>query len=92
MASFTFSNWATKVYIAPSPKLAVMGQLPLFRARGQYAIQDRTVHTRIPMAINNYKNLRAFKKDLQMVCPMSSDSLRYQKPSQTEVLLTLHIC
>jgi hypothetical protein len=93
MASSTFSNRATQVYIAPSPKLAVMGQLPPFlRTRRRSVIQARTVRTRIPMAINNYKNVRAFNKDLQTVCPMSPDGPRYQKQSQTEVLLTPHIC
>jgi hypothetical protein len=56
MASLTFSTRATQVYIAPSPKLAVMGQLPPFlRTRERSAIQAWTIRTRIPMVINDYK-------------------------------------
>jgi hypothetical protein len=41
---------------------------------------------------NGYKNVIAFNKDLRTVCPMNPNGPRYQKSSQTKVLLTLHIC
>jgi hypothetical protein len=93
MASLTFSTRATQVCIAPSPKLVIMGQLPLFSAHtNDLQFKPGPFTARSPMAVNGYKNVRAFKNDLWTVCPSRSDSPRYKKPSQTEVLLTLHVC
>jgi hypothetical protein len=93
MASFTLSTRATQVYKAPLSKTSSYGPIaPFLRTCGRSAIQVRTVHTRIPTAINGYKNVRALKNDLRTVCPSRSDGLPYIKLSQNDVLLTLHIC
>jgi hypothetical protein len=89
---FYLSTRATQVYIAPSPKLVVMGQLPLFRAHADGCNTSLNRPHKNPNGYNGYKNVRTFKKDLRMVCPSRLDDLRYIKLSQNEVLLTLHIC
>jgi hypothetical protein len=89
---FSFNSSNTSIY-SPLSKTSRYGPIaPFLRTRGRSAIQARTVHTRIPMTINSYKNVRAFKNDLRTVCPSRSDGPRYIKLSQKEVLLTLHIC
>jgi len=88
----TFNPGNTSIY-SPLSKTSRYGPIaPFLRTCGRSAIQARTVRTRIPTAINGYKNVRAFKNDLRTVCPSRSDGPRYIKLSQNEVLLTLHIC
>ena len=87
-----FNPGNTRIY-SPLSKTSRYGPIsPFLRTCGRSAIQARTVRTRIPTAINGYKNVRAFKNDLRTVCPSRSDGPRYIKLSQNEVLLTLHIC
>jgi hypothetical protein len=87
-----FNPGNTRIY-SPLSKTSRYGSIaPFLRTCGRSAIQVRTVRTRIPTAINGYKNVRAFKKDLRTVCPSRPDGPRYIKLSQNEVLLTLHIC
>jgi hypothetical protein len=88
----TFNSGNTSIY-SPLSKTSCYGPIaPFLRTCGRSAIQAQTVRTRIPTAINSYKNVRAFKNYLQTVCPSRSNSPRYIKLSQNEVLLTLHIC
>jgi hypothetical protein len=88
----TFNSGNTSIY-SPLSQTSCYGPItPFLRTCGRSAIQARTVRTRIPTAINGYKNVRAFKNDLRMVYPSRSDGPRYIKLSQNEVLLTLHIC
>ena len=88
----TFNPGNTRIY-SPLSKTSRYGSIaPFLRTCGRSAIQARTVRTRIPTAINGYKNVRAFKNDLRTVCLSRSDGPRYIKLSQNEVLLTLHIC
>jgi hypothetical protein len=61
-----------------------MGFIPL--------LQQVYISHNLHEAIIIYKNVRAFKNDLQMVCPSRSDDPQYIKLSQNKVLLTLHIC
>jgi hypothetical protein len=87
-----FNSSNTSIY-SPLSKTSRYGPIiPFLCTCGQSAIQARTVRTRIPTAINDYKNVRAFKNDLRTVCPSRSDGPRYIKLSQNKVLLTLHIC
>ena len=82
----------TSIY-SPLSKTSRYGPIASFlRTCGRSAKQARTVHTRIPTAINGYKNVRAFKNDLRTVCPSRSDGPRYIKLSHNDVLLTLLIC
>jgi hypothetical protein len=61
-------------YIYPLSKTSRYGPIaPFLRIRGRSAIKARTVRTRIPTDINNYKNVRAFKNDLRAVCPLRPD-------------------
>ena len=86
-----FNSGNTSIY-SPLSKTSRYGPIaPFLRTCGRSAIQARTVRTRIPTAINGYKNVRAFKNDLRTVCPSRSDGPRYIKLSQNDVLLTLHI-
>jgi hypothetical protein len=88
----TFNPGNTRIY-SPLSKTSRYGSIaPFLRTCGRSAIQARTVRTRIPTAINGYKNVRAFKKDLRTVYPSRSDGPRYIKLSQNKVLLTLRIC
>lgn len=88
----TFNPGNTRIY-SPLSKTSRYGSIaPFLRTCGRSAIQARTVRTRIPTAINGYKNVRAFKNDLRTVCPSRSDGPRYIKLSQNDVLLTLLIC
>jgi hypothetical protein len=87
-----FNSSNTSIYI-PLSKTSRYGPIaPFLRICGRSAIQASIVRTRIPTAINGYKNARAFKNDLRTVCPSGSDGPRFIKLSQNEVLLTLHIC
>jgi hypothetical protein len=88
----TFILRNTSIY-SPLSKTSRCGPTaPFLRTCGRSAIQARTIRTIFPTAINDYKNVRASENDLQTVCPSRSDDPRYIKPSQTKVLLTLHIC
>jgi len=82
----------TRIYSLLSKTSRYGSIAPFLRTCRRSAIQARTVRTRIPTAINGYKNVRAFKNDLRTVCPSRSDGPRYIKLSQNKVLLTLHIC
>jgi hypothetical protein len=88
----TFNSGNTSIYSTLSKTSRYGPIAPFLRTCERSAIQARTVRTRIPTAINGYKNVRAFKNDLRTVCPSRSDGPRYIKLSQNEVLLTLHIC
>jgi hypothetical protein len=87
-----FNSGNTSIY-NPLSKTSRYGPIaPFLRTCGRSAIQAQTVRTRIPTAINGYKNVRAFKNVLRTVCPSRPDGPRSIKLSQNEVLLTLHIC
>jgi hypothetical protein len=89
---FIFNLGNTSIY-SPLSKTSCYGPIaPFLRTRGRSAIQAQAVRMRIPTTINGYKNVRAFKKDLQTVCPSRPNGPRYIKPSQNKGLLTLHIC
>jgi hypothetical protein len=89
---YTFNPGNTSIY-SPLSKTSRYGPIaPFLRTCERSAIQAWTVRTRIPMAINGYKNVRAFKNDLRTVCPSRPDGLQYIKLSQNKVLLSLHIC
>ena len=86
-----FNPGNTRIYSLLSKTSRYGPIAPFLRTCGRSAIQARTVRTRIPTAINGYKNVRAFKNDLRTVCPSRSDGPRYIKLSQNDVLLTLLI-
>jgi hypothetical protein len=88
----TFNSVNTSIY-SPLSKTSRYGPIaPFLRTCRRSAIQARTIRTRIPTAINSYKNCQSIQNDLRTVCPSRSDGPRYIKLSQNEVLLTLHIC
>jgi hypothetical protein len=87
-----FNPRSTSIYSPLSKTICYGPTTPFLRTSGQSVIQAQTVRTRIPTAINDYKNVRASKKGMRTVCPSRPDGPRYIKPSQTEVLLTLHVC
>jgi hypothetical protein len=74
---------------------------PLFKTSRYGPIAPFSAHTwtvcnssphRLHKNPNGYKNVKVLKNDLWMVCPSRPDSPWYIKPSQTEVLLNLHVC
>ena len=87
----TFNLGNTRIYSTLSKTSRYGPIAPFLRTCGRSAIQAWIVRTRIPTAINGYKNVRAFKNDLRTVCPSRPDSPRYIKLSQNDVADSAHL-